>query len=98
MEAITTLNTFVFSWDNEYARELEVFKEFGDIGEVWYVALFSLFFYNTCFSLLRFGYDCQTRVVNWIKESPDIGTESHIIDLGCGNGSLLVELVRINVM
>ena len=46
---MTTLNTPVFSWDNEYARELEVFKEFGDIGEVWYVskALFSLF----CFSL-----------------------------------------------
>ena len=92
---MTTLNTPVFSWDNEYARELEVFKEFGDIGEVWYVnkELFSLF----CFFFYRFGYDCQTRVVNWIKESPDIGTESHIIDLGCGNGSLLVELVRKNV-
>ena len=44
--------------------------------------------------LLLFGYDCQTRVVNWIKESPDIRTDSHIIDLGCGNGSLLIELVR----
>ncbi|XP_003383000.1 PREDICTED: protein-lysine N-methyltransferase Mettl10-like [Amphimedon queenslandica] len=61
-------------WDNEYARELEVFKEFGDIGEVW------------------FGYDCQTRVVNWIKESSCISLESNIIDLGCGNGSLLIEL------
>ena len=87
-----TLNPFIFSWDNEYARELEILKEFGDIGEVWYPEkTYSFYFLR---HLLLFGYDCQTRVVNWIKESPDIRTDSHIIDLGCGNGSLLIELVR----
>ncbi|XP_055912226.1 EEF1A lysine methyltransferase 2 [Eupeodes corollae] len=42
-----------------------------------------------------FDEDSQLRVVNWImKRDEEIADDAKIIDLGCGNGMLLVELAR----
>ncbi|XP_074644450.1 EEF1A lysine methyltransferase 2-like [Tubulanus polymorphus] len=42
-----------------------------------------------------FGYDSMSRVIRWIEESEDINTEMSVIDLGCGNGAMLVELAEL---
>ncbi|KAI8118263.1 hypothetical protein FF38_04263 [Lucilia cuprina] len=41
-----------------------------------------------------FDEDSQMRVINWIMKQEDIEDDVSIIDLGCGNGMLLVELAR----
>merc|ERR1712004_51299 len=63
-------------WDTAYQRELNNFKENGDVGEVW------------------FGYDSVERIIEWLEESPLASEEHSILDLGCGNGVLLMELHR----
>ena len=34
-------------------------------------------------------------MANWIEECVDIPLDARILDLGCGNGAMLVELVGI---
>ncbi|XP_065359677.1 EEF1A lysine methyltransferase 2 [Calliphora vicina] len=41
-----------------------------------------------------FDEDSQIRVINWIMKRDDIEDDERIIDLGCGNGMLLIELAR----
>lgn len=41
-----------------------------------------------------FGEDIQERVVGWICKCPQIKKISNIVDVGCGNGVLLVELAN----
>ncbi|KAM7358919.1 EEF1A lysine methyltransferase 2 [Cochliomyia hominivorax] len=41
-----------------------------------------------------FDEDSQIRVINWIMKQDDIEDDVRIIDLGCGNGMLLIELAR----
>lgn len=41
-----------------------------------------------------FDEDSQLRVINWIMKQDDIPDGVRVIDLGCGNGMLLVELAR----
>ncbi|KAJ9582420.1 hypothetical protein L9F63_003218 [Diploptera punctata] len=41
-----------------------------------------------------FGEDSALRIVSWLSNSPLVNQEDRIIDLGCGNGMLLVELAR----
>lgn len=41
-----------------------------------------------------FGESCQASVIRWIKKCEKIRKDSPIIDLGCGNGTLLMELAR----
>lgn len=41
-----------------------------------------------------FGESILEKVVRWIDRSPLISKSSNIIDIGCGNGLLLVELAR----
>ncbi|XP_059613671.1 EEF1A lysine methyltransferase 2 [Phlebotomus argentipes] len=36
----------------------------------------------------------QTRVVNWILKSEEISEEDKVLDIGCGNGMILVELAE----
>jgi 2-polyprenyl-3-methyl-5-hydroxy-6-metoxy-1,4-benzoquinol methylase len=54
-------------------REMENYKSFGDIGEIW------------------FGESCQRRVINWFVNH--VSFHSRMLDIGCGNGSLLLQLV-----
>ncbi|XP_063443516.1 EEF1A lysine methyltransferase 2-like [Mytilus trossulus] len=61
-------------WDSTYEKELEAFKDIGDVGEIW------------------FGEDSQERILDWIEDNEEIKSDDSIIDLGCGNGMLLVEL------
>lgn len=39
-----------------------------------------------------FGYDIVNRLKRWLKNASTIKTDAHIVDLGCGNGMLLIEL------
>lgn len=42
-----------------------------------------------------FDEDSQLRVINWmLRRSDSISTDAAIIDLGCGNGMMLIELAR----
>lgn len=42
-----------------------------------------------------FDEDSQTRVINWMLKQPDtLPDDVRIIDLGCGNGMMLIELAR----
>lgn len=46
-------------------------------------------------AILRFSIQCQHRVVNWLKRQNEVSVqETSILDIGCGNGALLIELVR----
>lgn len=60
-------------WDNVYDREINNFKDTGDIGEVW------------------FGEDAALKMVTWVCNNID-NTNASILDVGCGNGHLLLEL------
>ncbi|KAJ2866859.1 Protein-lysine N-methyltransferase efm4 [Coemansia aciculifera] len=62
-------------WDSVYDREINTFRETGDIGEVW------------------FGEDTAAKMVTWVCNSIE-DTEARILDVGCGNGHLLLELVE----
>ncbi|XP_017486395.1 PREDICTED: protein-lysine N-methyltransferase mettl10 [Rhagoletis zephyria] len=63
-------------WDNSYDREIKNYKNYGDVGEIW------------------FDEDSQIRVINWIMKQDNLSTDIKIIDMGCGNGMLLIELAR----
>ncbi|CAD7002857.1 unnamed protein product [Ceratitis capitata] len=41
-----------------------------------------------------FDEDSQFRVINWILKQETISSDVSIIDMGCGNGMLLIELAR----
>ncbi|XP_053955895.1 EEF1A lysine methyltransferase 2 [Anastrepha ludens] len=41
-----------------------------------------------------FDEDSQIRVVNWILKQDNISTDVKIVDVGCGNGMILIELAR----
>ncbi|KAK3917357.1 EEF1A lysine methyltransferase 2 [Frankliniella fusca] len=41
-----------------------------------------------------FGEDSAARIVRWMSSSDIISTHDSIVDLGCGNGMLLVELAH----
>ncbi|XP_076812359.1 EEF1A lysine methyltransferase 2-like isoform X3 [Clavelina lepadiformis] len=42
-----------------------------------------------------FGHNVAKRIVKWVKESNILSKESTIIDIGCGNGLLLLELAKL---
>ncbi|XP_043912802.1 EEF1A lysine methyltransferase 2 isoform X2 [Protopterus annectens] len=62
-------------WNDTYARELQSFKDIGDVGEIW------------------FGVQSMTRIVQWMKRQ-NIGEDSAVLDIGTGNGILLVDLAK----
>ncbi|KAJ1882797.1 Protein-lysine N-methyltransferase efm4, partial [Coemansia sp. S17] len=62
-------------WDSVYDREINTFRETGDIGEVW------------------FGEDTAAKMVTWVCNNIE-DTEARILDVGCGNGHLLLELAE----
>jgi len=41
-----------------------------------------------------FGEDSALRVIKWMSSSDDVSTDDSIVDLGCGNGMMLIELAR----
>ncbi|XP_046396710.1 EEF1A lysine methyltransferase 2 [Ischnura elegans] len=62
-------------WDNAYDMEIKNFKEFGDVGEIW------------------FGEGCASRITKWLESNESNKSES-VVDLGCGNGMLLMKLAE----
>jgi len=42
---------------------------------------------------MRFGNASVKRVLDWLTASDLVSTDSSVIDLGCGNGITLVQLV-----
>uniref|UniRef100_A0A8C8S468 EEF1A lysine methyltransferase 2 n=1 Tax=Pelusios castaneus TaxID=367368 RepID=A0A8C8S468_9SAUR len=67
---------FLSSWDAAYERELQIFQESGDPGEIW------------------FGEESVIRLIRWM-EKQNIPLDSSVLDIGTGNGVLLVALVGI---
>uniref|UniRef100_A0A182M0T4 Protein-lysine N-methyltransferase n=1 Tax=Anopheles culicifacies TaxID=139723 RepID=A0A182M0T4_9DIPT len=64
-------------WEASYTREIENYRDHGDVGEVW------------------FDEDSQNRIITWIaRQEDEIKANDPIIDLGCGNGMMLIELAR----
>ena len=66
-------------WDSCYDREIENFDDHGDVGEVW------------------FGDEAAARVVTWLEDREqegEIDLSSPILDIGCGNGVLSMDLVK----
>lgn len=63
-------------WDHCYQREINNYKNHGDVGEIW------------------FDEDSQIRVINWLLKCDDVEIHDRLIDLGCGNGMMLIELAR----
>lgn len=45
--------------------------------------------------LCRFGYGSVERLIDWLEECDNISEGSSILDVGCGNGVMLTELVSI---
>ncbi|KAI8599599.1 S-adenosyl-L-methionine-dependent methyltransferase [Dissophora ornata] len=66
-------------WDKVYDREVNNFKDHGDIGEIW------------------FGEDSAMKMVDWVEENYESIKETcSILDLGCGNGHLLLDLAELD--
>lgn len=67
-------------WDNLYGNELAEFQASGDEGECW------------------FGVQLQKRIVDWLKrrvaDSRLILSDCCLVDIGCGNGLMLLQLVK----
>ncbi|XP_032813034.2 EEF1A lysine methyltransferase 2 isoform X2 [Petromyzon marinus] len=63
-------------WEDAYQRELSLYRDTGDVGEVW------------------FGWDSMKRVVRWI-EARGTDKDSSVLDIGTGNGVLLLELAKV---
>ncbi|KAF9105803.1 hypothetical protein BGX27_009434 [Mortierella sp. AM989] len=65
-------------WDKVYNREVDNYKDHGDIGEIW------------------FGEDSAMKMVDWVEEHYDQDKETcSVLDLGCGNGHLLLDLAEL---
>ncbi|KAF9188678.1 hypothetical protein BGZ50_001189 [Haplosporangium sp. Z 11] len=65
-------------WDKVYDREVNNYKDHGDIGEIW------------------FGEDSAVKMVDWVEENYDSVKETcSVLDLGCGNGHLLLDLAEL---
>ncbi|KAF9993171.1 hypothetical protein BGZ80_002825 [Entomortierella chlamydospora] len=65
-------------WDKVYNREVDNYKDHGDIGEIW------------------FGEDSAMKMVDWVEEHyEDIKETCPVLDLGCGNGHLLLDLAEL---
>ncbi|KAM6956765.1 EEF1A lysine methyltransferase 2 [Aplochiton taeniatus] len=62
-------------WDDAYKRELETFKDIGDVGEIW------------------FGEESMSRILRWMNTTK-ISKNASILDIGTGNGVLLLELAK----
>ena len=44
-------------------------------------------------SSFRFGEDTMEKLLDWIDDCDDITENDAVIDLGCGNGMMCIELV-----
>ena len=42
----------------------------------------------------RFGEESIERVADWMDEASEVTKSSSLLDIGCGNGMMLIELVR----
>jgi tRNA G46 methylase TrmB len=94
--------TDIVSWDNAYDEELQNFHEMGDEGEIWYPGPLRLRItrgiltsddrFNRCV-WFRFGLESVEKIVDWILDHYPIptgsGTSPSILEIGCGNGTLL---------
>ena len=45
----------------------------------------------------RFGYQIQDQIATWLETSSYVTQNDRILDIGCGNGALLTELVNCRI-
>lgn len=70
----------------------KILNIFWEINFAWSQFQFS-FFIN---QFERFGEDSQERVLDWLEDYGGVASEDPVIDLGCGNGVMLLEMVTIS--
>jgi cyclopropane fatty-acyl-phospholipid synthase-like methyltransferase len=46
--------------------------------------------------LVRFGEHTLKKLVGWLENNKCVGKDFNVLDIGCGNGVTLVEMVRFN--
>ena len=66
-------------WDSCYDLENQNFDSDGDVGEVW------------------FGEEASQRILDWLEdqcEEGELGQTAPVLDVGCGNGVLSVDLSK----
>ncbi|KJH48265.1 hypothetical protein DICVIV_05627 [Dictyocaulus viviparus] len=84
-------------WDSRYELELKNFEEFGDEGDIWFGrsaekrSQFQKTFSNMRIVDLSLSlFSVTFRMIGYITSN--IEKSANILDLGCGNGSLLRRL------
>ncbi|KAF8986213.1 S-adenosyl-L-methionine-dependent methyltransferase [Cyathus striatus] len=68
-------------WDKVYGEELTNFEEIGDEGEIWYV-------------FHRFGEETVEKMVEWSLENVPPTSQPTVLEIGSGNGTLLLGLLE----
>ena len=51
---------------------------------------------NDVMYLVRFGEHTLKKLVGWLENNKCVGKDFNVLDIGCGNGVTLVEMVRFN--
>ncbi|ETS63092.1 hypothetical protein PaG_02869 [Moesziomyces aphidis] len=74
-------------WDEVYAREVSVFNEIGEEGEVWFGE-------DAVMRMIRFLETYYTDTVAGEFSSEEEGKAPAVLDLGTGNGHLLFEMLE----
>ncbi|SNX82976.1 related to SEE1 - probable lysine methyltransferase [Melanopsichium pennsylvanicum] len=72
-------------WDSVYAREVSVFNDIGEEGEVWFGE-------DAVARMIRFLEEYYTETIPDVHSS-DLNPPS-VLDLGTGNGHLLFEMIE----
>ncbi|KAL0574985.1 Protein-lysine N-methyltransferase efm4 [Marasmius crinis-equi] len=68
-------------WDNVYKDEIVNFEEIGDEGEIWH--------YN-----FLFGVESVDKMVSWTAEHVPPSSDPSILEVGSGNGTLILALLE----